>query len=430
MSGQHAGANVPTVYLYEVEDYNRSRLRECALAFFQRSGVDVRQKAVFLKPSFVYPSASKPQVITSPVLVAAVADALVELGARRVVIGEGGTVGPARYAFEMVGMKRQSLPGAVGFAYLDEEPREPVELDPPFAVDRVPLPRSLLESDLYVSLPKLKVNLFATVTLSVKNQLGLVPKRFRLSRHDERLHAFIADLFRARPPDAVITDAVVAGEGQGPMEAQPARLGVIVASTQPLAADAVSCALMGIDPRSVEHLRLLEERGLGSLDMGGIDIVPKDVFESRRTAFARPSHELEGLSSRLRVFQGRERFCPSGCQGMLRAILDGYGQHMGWENIPPVNIVFGEPVEADESEIAALPRSRTIVYGDCARRFRRYGVFVPGCPPDYTRGLLAFWLVMRRPVSWYRDVRHPALLKSYMVWLFRRLGLAARSLLA
>jgi len=421
---------VSKVRLYEVEGYDRARLRGCVLAFFEQENLDVGQKTVFLKPSFVYPSASKPQVITSPALVAAVADALTDLGAKQVIVGEGGTVGPARYAFEMVGMKRQFLPGAVEFAYLDEEPRVDVAVDAPLVLERVPLPRSLVESDLYISLPKLKVNLFAAVTLSVKNQLGLVPKKVRLSRHDERLHALIADLFRARPPDVVMTDAVVAGEAQGPMEATPKKLGLLVASTQPLAADAVSCALMGIEPQSVEHLQLLAERGFGTLDLNDIEVIPRGLFESKKTAFARPSHDLDNLSSKVKVFMGTEKFCPCGCQGMVRAILDGYGLTAGWENIPPVNILFGEPIEVDELELAALPRSRTVVYGDCARAHKGRGIFVGGCPPDYTKGLLAFWLAMRRPVSWYRDVHHFALAKSYAMWLLKRLALAARSLFA
>ncbi len=51
-----------------------------------------------------------------------------------------------------------------------------------------------------------------------------------------------------------VVDAIVAGEGNGPMSPDPKACGMIVAGTNPLAVDSVCCALMGFDWRKMRML--------------------------------------------------------------------------------------------------------------------------------------------------------------------------------
>lgn len=50
-------------------------------------------------------------------------------------------------------------------------------------------------------------------------------------------------------------------------------MGVVVASADPVAADAVGSLIMGIDPREVRHLVLAGRKGLGTLRLEDIEVV-------------------------------------------------------------------------------------------------------------------------------------------------------------
>jgi uncharacterized protein (DUF362 family) len=51
-----------------------------------------------------------------------------------------------------------------------------------------------------------------------------------------------------------VVDAIVAGEGNGPMSPDPKRCGLLIAGANPAAVDAVCCALMGFDWRKIRLL--------------------------------------------------------------------------------------------------------------------------------------------------------------------------------
>ena len=53
----------------------------------------------------------------------------------------------------------------------------------------------------------------------------------------------------------MIADAVVAMEGNGPLNGTPRPLGKIVLSGDPVAADATCARLMGLEPDRVVHVR-------------------------------------------------------------------------------------------------------------------------------------------------------------------------------
>ncbi len=66
-----------------------------------------------------------------------------------------------------------------------------------------------------------------------------------------------------------VVDAVVAGEGEGPMRPTPRPTGLVVSGTSPAAVDAVCCRLMGFDESRIPLLR----EAIGSGVPGGIPSV-------------------------------------------------------------------------------------------------------------------------------------------------------------
>lgn len=364
------------VYIREQADYDAKKTAPIAAEILQQIGIDLKHKTVLVKPSFVYPSRNPVTraIITNPQFVVGVARALKGLGARRILIAESSILGPARFSFQAVGI----LPLIRGLAepvYLDEAETVEVKVKNPLVQKSFQVPRIWLDADIFLSMPKIKTNLFSGITLTIKNNLGLLRQWERLSYHDYRLHKKLADLFTIRPPELVFADCITAGEGQGPLLASPVNLGLILAGANALAVDVAACALAGFDSE-VEHIKLLAERGFGPSDMSEVEIVGTGIV-GRGKIFSRPQTSLDNLSPAVRIFRGDDAMCISGCAGMIRGLIDPYLTD-GGAAVKPMNVIFGKSVKE-------LPRDLdpriTLVVGDCAKVHKERGIFVPGCCP-------------------------------------------------
>ena len=121
------------------------------------------------------------------------------------------------------------------------------------------LPRTVLEADFLVSMPKIKTHHWSGVTLSMKNMFGVVPgARYGWPKnilHWKGIQESILDLCATVPVHFVIADGIVAMEGNGPLNGTPRPLGKIVLADDPVAADATCARLMGFEPVRIVHLR-------------------------------------------------------------------------------------------------------------------------------------------------------------------------------
>lgn len=70
-----------------------------------------------------------------------------------------------------------------------------------------------------------------------------------------------------------ITDAIIAGEGNGPLAPRPRQLGALTCATNPVAADFVHAFLMGLDWRKIPLVR----EGFGSFSHSLADFNPDEV---------------------------------------------------------------------------------------------------------------------------------------------------------
>ncbi len=76
-----------------------------------------------------------------------------------------------------------------------------------------------------------------------------------------------------------VMDGTIAGDGAGPRTLEPRAANVLLASTDPVALDAVAAGLAGIDPFSLRYLALAYAAGLGCADLDSIVVVGDDVRE-------------------------------------------------------------------------------------------------------------------------------------------------------
>jgi uncharacterized protein (DUF362 family) len=144
------------------------------------------------------------------------------------------------------------------------------------------LPRDLLEADLVIDLPTLKTHALTVFTGAVKNLWGCVPRYDRIWLH-KHLDELISDLIGICKPRISIMDAIVCAEGRGPTNGIPRRLDLLLASNDPVALDATSMRLVGIDPQTARHLVLSQKKGFGNLAAEDIEI--DGDFEKEKVQF-------------------------------------------------------------------------------------------------------------------------------------------------
>jgi len=366
----------PSVYVAQgtgAYDNTRRALQPVDLLAF-------RGKRVLLKPNagrVAFPGAG---VTTHPDVVAAAIDALREAGAD-VAVGESPIVGVrVQEAFEASGIA--SVAGQRDCPLIDMDRRRFVEVSIPDgrAIRSLRVCPDALEFDFVVSIPVMKMHMHTGATLAVKNLKGCLWRRSKVKLHmlppldgsDEKpIDVAIADMSSVLRADLAVIDGTVGMEGLGPSAGQPKPLDAVVVSTDSFAADAVACQLMGTQAQRIPHLRIGAQRGYGVIDLQSINVTP-ERWRDWISPFKLPPENLTIEFPNINVLDNNS--C-SACQSTLLLFLTHYKQRL-FDFFPsesPVNIAIGK----GHTE---LPEG-TLCLGNCTKRLRGGGIFIPGCPP-------------------------------------------------
>ena len=246
------------VAVLKAGDYSES-LQQDLLHALKLFSLDVRGKLVLLKPNLV-DSAPGAHINTHPVLVAAAAECFRQLSARSIVVGEGpGHQRDTMLVLSETGLLHLLQQVAVPFVDLNRDVLAKVQLRASYSgLRHLWLPKTVLEADFIVSMPKVKTHHWAGVTLSLKNMFGIVPGlKYGWPKnilHWRGIHESVLDVCATVPIDFVIADAIIAMEGNGPLAGGPRPLHRIVLADDPVAADATCARLMGFMPHRVPHI--------------------------------------------------------------------------------------------------------------------------------------------------------------------------------
>lgn len=126
----------------------------------------------------------------------------------------------------------------------------------------------ILGSDVFINVPVLKSHGSATLTVAMKNLMGIIWDRRFWHRHD--LHQCIADFACYRKPSLNVVDAYNVMLRNGPRggSAQDvAQMQTQLLSTDMVAVDAAAARLFGAEPQSIPYIRLAAAQGAGRLDL-------------------------------------------------------------------------------------------------------------------------------------------------------------------
>ena len=243
--------------------------------------IKVIGKTVVLKPNLVdyIPGDA---INTHPLLVLAAAESFRRLGAKSVLVAEGpGHQRDTQLVLSQSGYQQSLRDEKIRFVDLnrDELIRTPLRAGYTGMKD-LWLPRTVLEADFLVSMPKIKAHHWSGVTLSMKNMFGVVPgARYGWPKnilHWKGIQESILDLCATVPIHFVIADGIVAMEGNGPLNGTARPLGKIVLADDAVAADTTCARLMGFDPDRIVHIHE-GSRFLGNASPALIDQVGEIV---------------------------------------------------------------------------------------------------------------------------------------------------------
>ena len=88
-------------------------------------------------------------------------------------------------------------------------------------------------------------------------------------------------------PKLAIIDAIVGSEGDAPVHGRPKRMGLVLASENPVSCDAIAAYLMGINPKRIGYLQLAKRMKLGQIDVNQIET--NADLDSYKSKFRLPS---------------------------------------------------------------------------------------------------------------------------------------------
>jgi len=335
-----------------------------------------------VKPNCVASGDYFPHAYTRPEFLEGVLNALkdrAEGPLEELAVGERcGITVPTRFAFNGADYYRMSKRvGGVTLHHFDEVSQTPVPL---YHKERLRdvfyTPEPIAKADFFVNCPKFKAHPWTTVTFSMKNYIGIQDDRHRLIDHDHRLNEKVTDLQYIAQPQLIVIDAITAGEGRM-LTPIPRDLGLVIMGNNQVAFDAVCCHIIGVDPMTVDHIRMAHERGFGPVSLDEIDIlgdVSLEAAQERAQGFEVGLIRVEEYfeNSNVMAYGGRPPqgngysydYCWGGCPGaFIEAIeiLRMYDQRTD-EKMPPLHVVFGEY----DRELNVQPGENVIFIGDCA----------------------------------------------------------------
>ena len=239
---------------------------------------------ILIKPNITVAMPASTGVTTHPSIVEGVLQFMSEKGIKNVVIGEGGGCDITQ-AYEKLGFVEVARKYDVPLADFNREPEVTVKVPEPLIQDEFGLAKTVTECDCIINLPCLKVHKWESrVTLCMKNMMGCIA-RHRSTMHqsfDKRL----MDLLKVTNKCRInIIDGIIGREGDE-IGGNSVGAGVIIASRDLVAADAVGAAVMRFSEGEVGHITLAEQHGFGIGTLDHIEVRGASI-ESVRKPFKR-----------------------------------------------------------------------------------------------------------------------------------------------
>lgn len=270
--------NMSKVSILRCENYDPEKLYTALKQAIDLIGgiekfVNPKQK-VLIKPNLLKAAHPDQAVTTHPEFVRAVIRLVKKVSCQIFVGDSPGGLTKIETIYEQCGITQVA----------HQERIELVKFDRVVNIGDIPFAKVKDEVDVIISLPKFKTHNLTMITAAVKNMFGLVAGLHKVHCHKNapNFKVFskeIARIFGLIKPGLNIVDSIVAMEGDGPAQGEPYNLGLIVASSDAVAVDAVLSKIVGIKPQQVTSTEEAYRLGLGQVDLEKVEVFGESLEE-------------------------------------------------------------------------------------------------------------------------------------------------------
>lgn len=235
---------------------------------------------VLIKPNLTVFYSAEEGCTTDPLVVGALVRLAKEAGAGRVIVGESsGGFFNSLECMRITGVAAVAEKEGAEVLDLgsDDTPNRNVRLP---GGEILPMPIALLDADVIINAPKAKTHHYEPVSGALKNWMGAVNQNWRLEFHgnDDSIARFVS-IMAIKKPALNVVDALIAGEGDGPIANLPHWCGCILASEDPVATDVSIVRLLRQENSKIsfKYAEEGERQGLGTRT--NIEYVGKQIEE-------------------------------------------------------------------------------------------------------------------------------------------------------
>lgn len=232
-----------------------------------------RNQKVLVKPNIGWSVTPECGANTHPGLVRRVIEHCLKAGAKEVVVFDH-TCNEWRECYDKSGIEKaaKTAGGKVAPGH-DEKYYQAASVAKAKKLTNVKEHELLGDCDVFINLPVLKCHKATSLTIAMKNLMGVVwDRKFW---HGNDLHQCIADYACFRQPDLNIVDAYRVMKANGPRgksEDDIVMMKALLVSPHLLAVDAAAAKLYGMNPEDVGYMKMAQEAGLGSMSLEGLRI--------------------------------------------------------------------------------------------------------------------------------------------------------------
>lgn len=259
---RHENGLRATVFIGKAQSY-QADLSAIILSGLKETGWTrdrVRGKRVLLKPNLVETALGHAHINTHPSIILASAEAFRRLDAASIIVAEGqGHRRDSWLVLDESGMGTALDESKLDFVDLNHDDVIPLANAGRWSnLEKFYLPRTVLDADLIVSVPKIKTHHWVGMTGAMKNFFGVMPGIVygwpKNVLHYAGIENSILDINATLKPHLAIVDGIIGMEGDGPIMGTPKKLGCLVIGDNLPAVDATCARLMGLKPFGVKYL--------------------------------------------------------------------------------------------------------------------------------------------------------------------------------
>jgi uncharacterized protein (DUF362 family) len=250
-------------------------------------------KTVVIKPNLCYYWDYSTGETTDPRVVSAVIDYLrAKLGsAVSISIAEAdASAMQTKFAFSVLGYRQLSQKKNVDLINLSQGAIRDVPVNVGEKDFSLPISEALLNADLIINVPKLKIHGFVGVTCALKNMFGAISKPRKYTYH-KRISDVISGVNKIVKSNIVLVDGLIV------KGSYPKKLGVILASNDAVATDFTAARIMSFNPERVPYLNLAAKEKIG--EAKNIALIEDAKLANIKKVFPHYKHVMSNLSMSL-----------------------------------------------------------------------------------------------------------------------------------